>query len=290
MNDKNDSTNAQSFYRAFEDRHRGSRELIRKRLEQYLPFIKPLNTIYPDGLAIDLGCGRGEWLEVATEAGFRARGVDIDVGMLDACVERGLDTVCTEAIDYLSEQSDSTVCIVSAFHVIEHIPFEELKTLVSEAARVLLPGGLLILETPNPENLVMGTVNFYLDPSHIRPIPTLLLEFLAEYFGFVRWKIVRLQESLELSSKNDPQLWDVLNGASPDYSLIAQKSAQKKILRRFDTAFAKDYGLTPDLLSRSYDDYNRQRFEMLQADNLRLHNELSELKMIVESLRQSEES
>jgi O-antigen chain-terminating methyltransferase len=253
MSDKNKLTKAESFYRAFEDRHRGSRELIRKRLEQYLSFITPLNTIYPDGLAIDLGCGRGEWLEVAKNAGFRVCGVDKDQGMLEACAEHGHDPKQADALDYLLQQPSRSACIFSAFHMIEHAPFDVVQALVQEALRVLVPGGLLILETPNPENLMVATLNFYLDPSHLRPIPPLLLEFLVEFVGYARWKIVRLQENPDLRKAEQIGIMDILSGPSPDYAIVAQKKSQKKIMNRFNTAFGSCQGLTGIELYQRYD-------------------------------------
>ena len=78
------------FYRAFEERYRGSRELIKVRLTAYLPFVEPLLEAYPTAEAIDLGCGRGEWLELLAGSGFKPMGVDLDKAMLEACFELGL--------------------------------------------------------------------------------------------------------------------------------------------------------------------------------------------------------
>ena len=182
------------FYRAFEDRFRGSRELIKSRLRVYLPFIEPLTSIYGTCKAVDLGCGRGEWLELLVESGFEATGVDSDEGMLAACAERALPAERGDAISHLRRLPDNTIAVVSGFHVAEHLSFADLQTLVQEAVRVLKPAGLLILETPNPENLMVGTSGFYCDPTHHRPIPPTLLSFLAEFFGFARLKVLRLQE------------------------------------------------------------------------------------------------
>ena len=81
------------FYRSFEDRFRGSRKLIKKRLQVYGPFLKALHDAGLSGDAVDVGCGRGEWLEVAQEAGFKAQGVDLDEGMLAVCYQLGLPAV-----------------------------------------------------------------------------------------------------------------------------------------------------------------------------------------------------
>ena len=251
------------FYRALEARYRGSRDLIRKRLEAYRPFITPLLGIYQPAAAVDLGCGRGEWLELLQHEGFQSQGVDLDEGMLAACVERGLPAIQGDAIAYLRDLGDESQCIVSAFHVVEHIPFEDLETLVIQSLRVLKPGGLLILETPNPENLVVGTSNFYLDPTHLRPVPPLLLSFLPEHHGFARVHTVRLQESPELCARSDVGLMEVLGGVSPDYAIVAQKAAAPKLLANFDEVFATRYGIELQELAGRYDGKTERRISAI---------------------------
>nr|WP_315213989.1 class I SAM-dependent methyltransferase [uncultured Duganella sp.] len=231
------------FYRAFEDRYRGARETIKARLAAYAPFIAPLATLQRPPRALDVGCGRGEWLELLGEQGFAAHGVDLDDGMLAACRERGLSVELGDAIDCLRRLPDASVALVSAFHLVEHIPFDLLQALVAEAQRVLLPGGLLIMETPNAENLVVGATSFYLDPTHLRPLPPQLLAFVAEYGGFARPKVVRLQEDPALCGDAPIGLINVLDGVSPDYAVVAQKAAPEAVLAPFAAAFAADYGL-----------------------------------------------
>lgn len=249
------------FYRAFEDQHRGSRELIKTRQRAYLPFIEPLQTLYPDASALDLGCGRGEWLELLTESGFKASGVDLDDGMLAVCRERGLAVQTKDAVTGLQEQSDASLAVVSGFHLAEHIPFEALQSLMSESLRALKPAGLLILETPNPENIVVGTANFYLDPTHRQPIPPLLLSFLAEYCGFARVKVIRLQAPVDLSAGRKLNMHDVLGGVSPDYAIVAQKAAPEEVLREVSLAFEQEYGVTLGQLSSAYDQQIEARLQ-----------------------------
>jgi O-antigen chain-terminating methyltransferase len=215
------------FYKNFEDRFRGSRETIKARLEVYLPFIHPLLAEYPSGGVFDLGCGRGEWLELTQELGFSSRGVDLDEGMLRACKEKNLNAIWGDAFENLSKLDDESQVIVSAFHVVEHIDLTELRQWVSEALRVLKPGGLLILETPNTENLNVASQSFYLDPTHLRPIPSALLSFILENAGFGRVKTLRLQESKELTLDSEVKLRDVFFSVSPDYSVIGQKTGPK---------------------------------------------------------------
>jgi O-antigen chain-terminating methyltransferase len=249
------------FYRAFEDRYRGDRGVIRQRLLAYAPFLAPLATLAPRPAALDLGCGRGEWLELLGEQGLQARGVDLDAGMLAACVERGLQVEQTDAVAALRACADNSLALVSAFHLVEHIPFAVLQTLIDEALRALQPGGLLIMETPNPENLSVGATSFYLDPSHEKPLPPALLGFLADYAGFGRQRTVRLQEPAALHDAAQPvTLIDVLENVSPDYAIVAQKPASAAVLAPFDAAWTRDYGYSLGMLA--------QRFEATGAARL----------------------
>lgn len=242
----------EGFYRAFEDKYRGSRELILGRLNAYAPLLKTLRTAFPEGQAVDLGCGRGEWLELLSSFGISATGVDLDEGMLAACRERGYDVVCEDAIGYLADLPTESLSLVSAFHLVEHIPFQALAQLVSEALRVLKPGGILIMETPNPENVCVGTESFYLDPSHVRPIPPKLLSFLPEYIGFGRTTVLRLQEPMELAYQQEVTLHDVLTGVSPDYAVLTQKAAAESVMALFDASFTTTMGLTLEKLSQAF--------------------------------------
>lgn len=249
-----------NFYRAFEDRHRGSRALIKQRLRVYEPFLQALKEADEACPALDIGCGRGEWLELLIEQGFQAQGVDLDDGMLQACRDRGLPAVQGDALSALQALPAESQILVSGFHIVEHIPFSVLQGVVSEALRVLKPGGLLILETPNAENLVVGTNSFYLDPTHERPLPHQLLEFLVEYSGFARQKILRLQEAPQVRETDQLQLLDVLGGSSPDYAVVAQKHADNNRYEVLTSAFDKDFGVSLGTLAQRYEQQLQHRF------------------------------
>ena len=242
-----------NFYRAFEERHRGSQDLIKSRLTVYLPFILPLRQFDDALLGIDLGCGRGEWLELMQENELDVQGVDLDQGMLDAARERNLNVRQGDAIQALQSLTPESQMLVSGFHIAEHLPFEVLKTLIDESLRVLKAGGLLILETPNPENIVVGTTSFYLDPTHKQPIPFQLLSFMAEYSGFEKVKVLRLQELIGLADNDALTLLSVLNGVSPDYAVVAQKGGAPEIAAATAQVFEADYGLSLESLANSYD-------------------------------------
>lgn len=241
------------FYRSFEDRFRGSREAIEQRLRAYLSFLAPLPEITCVPRALDLGCGRGEWLELLETQGFVAQGVDLDAGMLAACRERELVVRQEDAIAALAEMGDESLAVVSGFHIAEHLPFDTLQALVADALRVLAPGGLLILETPNPENILVASRHFYLDPTHRHPLPPPLLAFLPEFVGFARTRILRLQETQGVHSDVPIGVREVLGGASPDYAVVSQKSGPAPHLALFDSAFEADCGVSYESLVERFD-------------------------------------
>lgn len=241
-----------SFYRAFEDRFRGSRELIRQRFDVYAPFLDEL-VKGGSANALDAGCGRGEWLQLLRDKGFDALGVDLDDPMLEACREIGLNVKRADAIAELQAMADDSVSLVSGFHIAEHLPFEQLQVLVCEAHRVLKPGGLLILETPNPENLKVSTLTFFLDPTHKNPIPPLLLGFMTEYYGFARTNVLRLQERKTFPEGASATMNDVIYGVSPDYAIVAQKYNVAAKNENFDCLFQNTYGLTDETLVNMFD-------------------------------------
>lgn len=279
------------FYRAFEERYYASEATIKSLRHQYLHFVEPLAHIYSGAGAFDAGCGRGEWLELMQDCGFDAHGVDLDEGMLSGCQEKGLRVALTDAIAALIDLPSESYAVVSAFHVVEHISFEELRTFVAEAHRVLKSGGILIMETPNPENILVATRNFYLDPTHVRPIPQELLTFVTGFAGFQRVKVLRMQEDIQLFNKHDVTMRDVLFGASPDYAVIAQKSAPQNIFGLLDTQFEREYGLSIDQLLQKFEDrLVRQEHvarEALQTSQLEYNNnlDLRELLWISKQIR-----
>lgn len=257
---ENNTNNTANFYRAFEDKYRGSREVIKKRVEFYLNFITPLKDYFAKNnqsnlITLDLGCGRGEFIELMLENNLTAMGIDLDDGMLKACKERGFNVENKDALTKLKETESNSILVVSAFHVVEHIPFEYLQELVKESYRVLMPGGLLILETPNPENISVATCSFYTDPTHQKPIPPQLLSFVVEYNNFEKVKVVRLQENKDLLEEKIPtNISEVLTGVSPDYAVVAQKESKDnaEINELLNEQFNTEFGLSLGVLTIRY--------------------------------------
>lgn len=278
------------FYRAFEDKHRGSRELIKQRLGVYLAFVQPLAQRHPGLPVLDLGCGRGEWLELLQANQIAAHGIDLDEGMLAACRERGLSVRHADALRHLATLPAHSQLAVTGFHIAEHLLFADLQTLLTQARRVLVPGGLLILETPNPENLVVGSATFYIDPSHQRPLPSQLLSFLVEYQGFEGVKLLRLQEESRLASPAPICLYDVLGNASPDYAIVALSSPVPSD-PALEAAFAVEHGVSLYALASRYDAQGQQRLDLLQQHLAQLtqhQQHLAQLQQLQEQQQQQQ--
>jgi O-antigen chain-terminating methyltransferase len=173
------------LYVAFEDAFRGSREEVKEQLKVYLPCFSPAG---PDGAphaVLDLGCGRGEWLEMLREQGFRGHGVDINRVALAICRALGLEVTEGDAIAFLKDQKPGSFEAVTGFHLIEHFELRFCINLLDETLRVLKPGGMLLLQTPNPLSLRVALGGFYRDPRHRLPVHPNSLKLMAESRGFV---------------------------------------------------------------------------------------------------------
>lgn len=176
-----------ALYASFEDEFRGDKQDVKSRLRFYLPFLKEAGI--SSGI-LDMGCGRGDWLELLGEEGCEAVGVDNNSVLVERCRTSGLSVVQEDALNYLRGLPDVSLNAVTGFHIIEHLPFETLVKLLDEIFRVLRPGGLVMLESPSPENLVVAACNFYSDPTHNRPVSPHTLKFILQERGFDR---IRLQ-------------------------------------------------------------------------------------------------
>jgi O-antigen chain-terminating methyltransferase len=225
-------------YLAFEDRHRGTREEIRQRQRGYLD-------LFREGPVLDVGCGRGEFLELCREAKVDAHGIDVDPDMVARCREAGLDAERADALAYLMEVPNGSLGGVFCSQVIEHLPPDGIIALVRLAHAKLRPGGVLLCETPNPTCLGVFSGAFYVDLTHIKPIHPQAAVFVLEAAGFreveVRyvnayppdmrlqlleplWYMRRYEEAfLQALNENFVRLNELLWGAQ-DYAVIGRRA------------------------------------------------------------------
>lgn len=212
-----------SFYASFEDQFRGPSDEVRRRLEVYIPFLKEAKIT---GGVLDIGCGRGEWLQLVKSEGIDAQGVDRNRVFIEQCRAAGLNVVENDALIYLRSLPAESLNAVTIFHLVEHLPLETLINIVDEVVRTLKRDGLLIIETPNPENLIVGSHTFYVDPTHRNPIPSQTLQFLLEARGLRSLEILKLRPRDEVKLEEDSELVTRFNEyfySAPDYGIVARK-------------------------------------------------------------------
>jgi SAM-dependent methyltransferase len=165
-------------YFLFQEYHRGNEALIKKRQENYIEYFRGRSPVW------DLGCGRGEFLELLREHGITSQGVDTNSDAVQLCLEKGLPVTKGDIFEFLDKAGDASLGGIFSAQVIEHLPVELQFCLVELCGRKLKPGSPLVLETINPECVFALVRNFYLDPTHIRPVHPELLKFLLQSKGF----------------------------------------------------------------------------------------------------------
>jgi len=181
------------FYHEFEEKFRGTRADIKERLMVYVPMIDNLFGEWTNRKFIDIGCGRGEWLDILKDKGVVDYiGVDLNEIQINICNEFGHKAIKNDCLEYINELPDECIDMITGFQIIEHLPLEELFTLLNECHRVLRKGGIILFETPNPSNLLTGATYFYADPTHNRPLYKESVRFFAEHSGFSNVEIIEV--------------------------------------------------------------------------------------------------
>jgi 2-polyprenyl-3-methyl-5-hydroxy-6-metoxy-1,4-benzoquinol methylase len=206
-------------YFLFENKFRGPAAEIKRRQSTYLDVFRGKQDV------VDLGCGRGEFLELLSENGINATGIDQDPDMVDFCKDKGLRVVLANVFDYLSDLPEASLDGLSAFQMVEHITVEQIGKLINLCWEKLKPGGVIVAETVNT-NCPMALANFYLDPSHVRPVPAEMLRFMFEQRPF---KVNSLKFSSPVPGSKLNQILTVTSGLPEeassylDYAVIAHK-------------------------------------------------------------------
>ena len=211
------------FYLEFENKFRGSREQVHDILSNYNGLIQHIIEIDEKPTLLDIGCGRGEWLQKCSDKGFKSTGIEINNAMVETCHNFGLEIIKGDALDILKDLPDNCFSLITAFHIIEHISFDSIQNILVECNRVLKKEGLLILETPSIDNLSISSQNFYIDPTHINPINPDLLSFMLGRVGFDMVKVFYINGG-PLQNKDKYSITRILNGVAQDLMLLASKS------------------------------------------------------------------
>jgi SAM-dependent methyltransferase len=235
--DRSDLADHSVDYVDFENCFRGPEEEIRRRQADYVDYFRDL-----PGAVVDVGCGRGEFLTLLTEASIQCYGVDRHPDMVGRCKEQGLSAVVGDALDHLASIEPGTLGGIFSAQMIEHLDVTDVPRFFELAAQALAPGGRCVVETLNPRSLFVFSAAFYVDLGHLRPLHPYTLQFLAEKAGFVEVQVdyvspppddlrpskieatgdARLDGIIESINENFKRLDDVIFGAQ-DYAIVATR-------------------------------------------------------------------
>ena len=186
------STPALSFdYGKFAEKFRGPEEYVKNGQRIYLQDFIGRQSV------LDIGCGRGEFLEAMRDAGVAASGIDLSEESVAMCRAKGLNAEVADLFVYLNDLPEASLDGIFCSQVVEHLAPERLPEMIKLCATRLSRGGVIAIETPNPECLAIFATHFYLDPTHTRPVPAALLSFYMEEFGVGRIETRKLAPAVE---------------------------------------------------------------------------------------------
>ena len=212
-------------YFAFESRMRGSVDAIRERQRRYVDELRDAAPV------LDVGCGRGELLQLLREGGVEARGIDADADMVAYARGEGLDVEQADLVEYLERQQEGSLGGIFMGQVVEHLPPAVLVRTLELAAARLRGGGVLVAETINPLS-PLALRHYFADLTHAQPLVPETLELLARQSGFAETEIRYLNEPAErLTEPDDPVIaanvrrLNELLFAPLDYALVARTAA-----------------------------------------------------------------
>lgn len=206
-------------YAWFAERFRGPEERVKAGQRVYVEYFKGREAV------LDIGCGRGEFLELMREAGVGASGIDASAECVAACHLKGLEAHEADLFEYLASLAEESLDGIFCGQVVEHLAPARLPEFIKLCASRLESGGVIAIETPNPECLAIFATYFYLDPTHVRPVPRPLLEFYLRESGMEPQTALKLAPAVDVApalASLPAEFHEAFFGAL-DYAVIARK-------------------------------------------------------------------
>ena len=276
-----------NFYLDFENKFRGDRKSVTLQFSKYDNLVKSTLKYNSNKRFLDIGCGRGEWLERWKDHADECIGIESNQGMIEACKKYQLNVIEGDAVKALSKLNDESFSLITIFHVIEHLEQIPLMELLKQVKRILTKDGLLIMETPSIDNLIVSSKSFYSDPTHINHINPDGLKFSMENIGFKNIKYFYIHGG-PLQNATPLKITRILNGVAQDLLIIGTKSEIifQKIFNNYDSC-EKDFqiGLTTLEAAIEHDLLLEKINKKVSEDHLELVKTVNNLNEEIEVLK-----
>ncbi len=280
-------------YIEFENQFRGSRESILERLDQYKEALTYVKEEYPNAKTLDLGCGRGEWLEKCKQYELSAQGIDASISMIKYCKNEGLNACKGNIFKIMPHLKSNSYSLITAFHIIEHLENNKIAKLLIEAKRLLKENGILIIEMPSIDNIYVSTESFYLDETHINKIHPQLLIYKLGLHGFrsselnhingeaveeqthlMKQLFYKVGQDISIVASKQASLPKIKSGKPITYSIIKYPE-KRAIITEMDINFEKNISLLHQV-SQQVKEESKKREEQLQFQADHLQNRINE--------------
>ena len=272
------------FYLDFENKFRGDTQSILSQFSKYDFLIDLIIKDIENPKLIDIGSGRGEWIQKWSNKVEDCFGIENDQEMISLCREKGLNIIDGDAIDILPTLSTNSVSILTMFHTIEHIDYKQSIAILSECYRVLSEDGIFIIETPSIDNLIVSTNTFYLDHTHISHINPEALKFSMKSIGFDKVNDFYINGGPMKDDKHS-KITRILNGVAQDLLIVATKNVSKsKLIFYEDIDWQENLNQAPKTMEACVDFDLRNEKILLDLNNINSHSQ-REINYLKNSLK-----
>ncbi len=272
-----------NFYLDFENQFRGDTESILSQFSKYDFLIELIIKDIEKPRLIDIGSGRGEWIQKWSSKIEDCFGIENDQGMISLCRAKGLNIIDGNALDILPTISTNSVSILTMFHMIEHINYKQSLKILSECYRVLSEDGVFIIETPSIDNIVVSTNNFYLDQTHISHINPEAIKFSMKNIGFEKVSDFYINGG-PMKNENHSKITRILNGVAQDLLIVATKSVSKsQLIFNQDINWQEKLNQAPKTMEACVDFDLRNEKTLLELKNINACSQI-EISFLKDSL------
>ena len=272
-----------NFYLDFENKFRGDTQSILYQFSKYDFLIDLIIKGIEKPKLIDIGSGRGEWIQKWSNKIEDCFGIENDQEMISLCRKKGLKIMAGDAFDILPTLSTNSVSVLTMFHVIEHISYKQSLKILSECYRVLSEDGVFIIETPSIDNLIVSTNTFYLDQTHISHINPQAIKFSMKSIGFEKVSDFYINGG-PMQNENHSKITRILNGVAQDLLIVATKNVSKSQLIFFeDINWQEKLNQAPKTMEACVDFDLRNEKILLELNNNNAYTQ-KEIKSLNKSL------